>query len=197
MKKRRHTKKRKGYPWYYLSAGLVLFCASAFLSYYYLRPILSFESSFIEEIESRDDGNGKPDDEGDASGRLYTSRENGRYVGRRFNRDAYLVIAEDVIKKYMEDKQGKLVDLYMDREGTVYADFSSELKKNFRGDAFEEYKIISDLYKRLRINIPRFRSLKILINGREEESLGGHIIITKPIEAGIEYDRQRKTDRYF
>jgi hypothetical protein len=62
----------------------------------------------------------------------------------------------------------------------MYVDFGAELKKNFRGDAFEELSLIAGLYKSIRETIPGFKALKILIEGKETESLGGHINILKP-----------------
>jgi hypothetical protein len=69
----------------------------------------------------------------------------------------------------------------MDKDGIIYIDFGDELKKNFRGDALEELNIIGGLYKGIKSAVPGFNALKILIEGRETESFGGHIDISRPI----------------
>jgi hypothetical protein len=160
-----------------------------------LQPLLAFKSSFIENIER---ASGKePDDIKDTAKRLYASGSGNVSGSDKFSRGALLSTAEDVIKGYIKPFKVTLTDLYMDKEGVIYADFSGELRKSFQGDAQEEYRIIADLYKRLRINIPGFLYLKILIDGKEAESFGGHILISKPIGDKIEGRVKRKTDRYF
>lgn len=196
MKRTRRTKKRKSYFWYYVSAGFLLFLISVVASYLYFKPMLAFESPFIEDIQTqrvkKDSDYPEKEDL-----RLYTTQKRAFSNRERGQRGAYLFIAEDVIKKSIEPYRVKLRDLYMDREGTIYADFSGELKNNFHGDASEEYTIISELYKELKANIPSFRALKFLIEGKEIESFGGHIIVSRPIGEKIEDVRQDKTDRYF
>ena len=74
----------------------------------------------------------------------------------------------------------------MDKNSDIYVDFSDELRKNFNGDASEERQIIAGLYKSIKANVPDFESLRILINGKEAESFGGHIDISVPIGDAIE-----------
>jgi hypothetical protein len=196
MKRTRRTKKRKSYFWYYVSSGFLFFLISGIASYFYFKPMLAFEAPFIEDIQSqRLEGNS---DHQEKEGlRLYSSQKRVFTSREKSQRGAYLFIAEDVIKKLIEPYGVKLRDLYMDREGTIYADFSSELKNNFHGDASEEYSIISELYKRLKANVPSFTALKLLIEGKEMESFGGHIVISRPIVENIKDVKRDKTDRYF
>ncbi|MEF9437441.1 MAG: hypothetical protein L0922_01325 [Candidatus Mariimomonas ferrooxydans] len=196
MKKAQRTKKTKSYFWYYLLAAVLIFSTSITASYLYLKPKLAFKAPFIENIESQRLDT-KTDEGEENSLRLYESKRKDSSFNDELRRSALLVTAEDVIRKYMEPRSVKLLDLYMDKTGTIYADFSSELRKNFNGDAFDEYQIIADLYKRLRLNVPYFRALKILIDGKEAESLGGHIDISKPIGEKIEDITKRETNRYF
>jgi hypothetical protein len=41
--------------------------------------------------------------------------------------------------------------------------------------------VIARLYKGIKFKVPGFTALKILINGKETESFGGHIDISRPI----------------
>ncbi len=174
----------------------MLFLVSALGSYLYLKPMLAFQSPFIESI-----GSNIPegvDTGGDAGPeRLYTSEARGVSGNQKLDRRGSLVTAEDIIKRFMERRKVKLLDLYMDSQGTLYADFSDELSRNFHGDALEEYRMIADLYGRLRKNIPGFQLLKVLIDGKEAETIGGHLVITRPIGEKIEDVRLGKGKGYF
>lgn len=196
MKKARRTKKKGNYFRRYLLIAVFLFVSAAAASYLYFKPKLAFEVPFIENIESQH-AETRSGDEEEKSLRLYKSRTDVPNDNDDLRRGALLVTAEDIIKKSLEPLNVKLLDLYMDKNGTIYADFSSELIKNFNGDASEEYRLIADLYEKIKINIPDFRSLKILIDGKEADSFGGHIDISKPIGEKIEGVIQRKTYRYF
>lgn len=197
MKKTRRIKKTKSYFWHYLIVAALVFATAATASYFYLKPKLAFMSPFIESIESRYSGAKSPEVEEDSL-RLYKSlQRDSAGIYDKSGQAALLVTAENVIKKYMASYDTKLLDLYMDKKGTIYADFSSELKKKFKGDAFDEHQIIAGLYRNIRVNVPNFNSLKILIEGKEIDSLGGHIDTSKPIGKEIESVIQRKTYRYF
>jgi hypothetical protein len=195
--KQTHRIKKTRHRLRYLLAALLIFIISAAVSYFYFKPRLEFKSSFIENIESQLPDAKPPAGEKDSQ-KLYAPHD-GSAAGdsRQLAQDSTLVTAENTIKKYLETYNTELLDLYMDKEGTVYADLSSELKKKFTGDASDEYRIIADLYKNIRINVQGFNALKILIDGKEVTSLGGHIDISRPIGKEIEDVEQGKTDRYF
>ncbi len=195
MKKRRRlTKKRRSHFWLYLVTAT--FIASTTASYLYFKPMFALETPFIEDIETQN-AEKQIDEQGESSLRLYDSGQDDLFdndVNRRAN---LLVTAEDIIRRYMGTYSVRLLDLYMDGEGTIYADFGSELRKNFGGDAFDEYQIIARLYKSIEKNVQGFSALKILIEGKEVESFGGHIDISRPIGEDRKGGIQRKTNRYF
>ncbi|MEK6527645.1 MAG: GerMN domain-containing protein [Nitrospirota bacterium] len=195
--KKTHRIKKNSRRLRYLLAVLLIFVISAAASYFYFKPRLAFKSSFIENIESHLPGTKPPAGEKNSQ-RLYNSQsESAAEDNRQTAPDSTLVTAENTIKKYMEPYGTKLLDLYMDKDGTVYVDFSNELKKKFTGDAYDEYRIVADLYENIRINVPGFNALKILIDGKEAASIGGHIDISRPIGKEIEDVEQGKTDRNF
>lgn len=152
-------------------------------SFIYFKPRFSFESSFISDITSGNRGTAEETEETDP-GDLYkggysaSSEDEGR-------EDSVLVIAEDVIREYIKPYNIQLLDLYMDSTGVIYIDISDELRKNFRGDVLEELDIVAGLYSRIKEAVPGFTALKILIQGREADSFGGHIDISKPIGEDI------------
>ena len=184
MKKSIQNRKSRGKSgaWPFLFLLIITFTASTSVGYFYFKDKLAFESSFIAEIESRQIAAERIKHKR-RDLRLYEAKEAGTgFVSRK---DTMLVLAEDTIRKHMKPYKVRLLDLYMDKEGTVYIDFGDELKKNFMGDALKELSIIGGLYKGIKAAVPGFKALKILVEGRESESFGGHIDISKPIGGEI------------
>ncbi len=185
MKKSRQSKRAKkqktGFL-FYLFLIFVLFAISTGASYHYFKPSFTFESSFIDKfgarrLEDRDQ------DKKEGSLRLYKSSQYApsMWYDSGSRKDTLLNIAENVIRRYIKPYSVRLLDLYMDKEGIIYIDLSDGLRKNFKGDAFEEFSIIAGLYRSIKTTIPDFTALQILIEGREADSFGGHIDISKPI----------------
>ncbi len=161
---------------------IVSFAVSVGVSYIYFKEKFTVDSDFIADIEKRKDKAGE-DVSQNGSLRLYEAdrHETDDQGGEVLRKDTLLVVAEDVIRKYVEHYKVRLLDLYMDKEGVIYIDFGDELKKNFRGDALEELKIIAGLFNSIKSTIPGFTALKIIIEGKEDVSFGGHIDISKPM----------------
>lgn len=152
-------------------------------SFLYFKPKFSFESSFISDITS---GKSKTSEETENTdpGNLYNGSSSA--VSEEGGREgSAIVIAEDVIRDYIKPYNTQLLDLYVDRAGVIYIDFSDGLQKNFKGDALDEFNMIAGLYAKLKAAVPGFTAMKILIQGKEADSLGGHIDISKPIGEGI------------
>jgi hypothetical protein len=186
LNKRTRRKKRR---WLFPLALIIIFILTTGASYLYFKDKFAFEPFLISNIEP---GVAKIGHEGrkDNSVRLYKSPENNRHdqVFRGetiLRKDSLLVAAEDIIRRYIKPYNVSLIDLYMDKEGIIYMDFSDELKKNFKGDAFEELTLIGGLYKKIKAAIPNFTAMKILIEGKEVESFGGHIDISKPLGEAV------------
>jgi hypothetical protein len=186
MKKEKRSKKKGSIKMTLLFLIMLIFIYSLATmgSYFILKDKFAFESDFISDIESRVKLNG--DDGMQEPVRLYKDRRNvsnrGMFVMRK---DTLLTIAEDVIRNGIKPYRAKLLDLYMDREGVLYIDFGSEIIKNFSGSADEEMNFIAGLFRAVKKKIPELSAMKILIEGREVESIGGHIDISKPIGGEI------------
>lgn len=183
MKKtKKGNKKTKNRRWPIVIVLLFVYILSAGVSYFILKDKFAFESTFITEIQTRQalsEIKKKPKQ----TGRLYETSESVPAVksGNVPRKDRMLVIAEDTIRKMVEEYDVKLLDLYLDRDGLIYMDFSDELKKNYHMDISEELNFLAGLFNNLRLSIPGLTAMKILIEGKETDSLGGHIDISKPI----------------
>ena len=169
----------------FLFIMILFFLMSAGASYFYFKPVLSSKSSVDTYSAAQPDI--RPKDTKEGAHRLYKSNgENASTMNDSgLKNDSELAGAENSIKKYLEPYNTELNDLYMDSSGTIYIDIGDELKRNFKGDASEELNIIAGLYKSIKVTVYGLRAMKILINGNEAESIGGHIDISMPIGGEI------------
>jgi len=166
----------------FLLVLVIILLLSAGASFFFFKDKFAFDSSFLADIEARQDKKNDEKQEDD-SGRLYEGgrQESDTGDSAAFIQDAQLVAAEDTIRRYIEQYNVRLIDLYMDNEGVIYIDLGEEIKRNFSGGAIDELKLIAGLYKGIKAVVPGCTALKFLIQGGEAESLGGHIDISRPI----------------
>lgn len=173
----------------FLVALLLTFALSLGVSYFFMKGKFEFDTSFMEELASKPVKT-KNTEQKEVARRLYETGTSSLPSGGDPNleRKNSLAAAEDLIKKRMDAYGASLLDLYMDNEGVLYVDIGDELKKKFRGDASEELNIVAGLFRDIEAAVPGFTALKILINGHEADTIGGHIDISKPIGREIAED---------
>ncbi len=82
----------------------------------------------------------------------------------------------------------KLLGLYKDASQMLYVDLSDELRRNFQGDALTEYLLLKGIYESLISNLQDIQDIKILIEGKEAETLGGHFYLKYPLKNTVAYD---------
>ena len=72
-------------------------------------------------------------------------------------------------------QQAHLRGLYLDRVGTAYVDFSSELVDFHPGGTDEEIATIFSIVDSLVYNLPQIKRVHILVNGEERDTLKSHL----------------------
>ncbi len=107
-------------------------------------------------------------------------------------------IAEAVIEEYLKgpEKGGvspvpqnvKLLGLYRDSKQILYIDLSDDLRRNFRGDALAEYLLLKGIYESLIANIQDIQDIKILVEGKEIETIGGHVYLKYTLKNIVSYE---------
>ncbi|MBF0538619.1 MAG: GerMN domain-containing protein [Nitrospirae bacterium] len=75
----------------------------------------------------------------------------------------------------------KLLGLYYGIDKILYIDASNELQRNFHGDAMAELMLLKSIYETV-VNNMEAEDVKVLINGTETESLGGHFYLKYPLK---------------
>ncbi|HEB75834.1 MAG TPA: hypothetical protein ENJ04_05745 [Nitrospirae bacterium] len=78
--------------------------------------------------------------------------------------------------------EGTRVDnIFISSDGVVYLDFNREFSRNFQGDVLDEYMLLKSIFNTILGNLD-VRDVMILINGKEAETIGGHLLINRPLK---------------
>ncbi|HYQ47643.1 MAG TPA: hypothetical protein VEP69_01130 [Thermodesulfovibrionales bacterium] len=102
-----------------------------------------------------------------------------------------IALAEAVVEEFFKEagdvyaipQNVKILGIYRDANQLLYIDLSDEVRRNFQGDALDEYLLLKGLYDTLVSTIPDFQDLKVLVEGKEIETLGGHFFLKYPLKS--------------
>lgn len=76
----------------------------------------------------------------------------------------------------------KLLGIYSGSDGILYVDLSDEFRRNFQGDALTEFLLLKGLYESIISNVTGIDDVKVIIEGKEMESIGGHLLALYPLK---------------
>jgi hypothetical protein len=99
-------------------------------------------------------------------------------------------MAEGLVLEYIkglpqELRQTMIKGIYRDSSRILYLDLSDDFRRSFSGDARYEYYVVKGLYQTIITNVPDIRDVRILIEGREVETIGGHVSILRPLKESL------------
>ena len=99
-------------------------------------------------------------------------------------------LAESILQEYFKGFKSNMKNtvvrgVYEDRNKMMYVDLSDEFRRNASGDARYEYYLLKSLYQTLVTNISGVGDVKLLIEGREIESVGGHMLTRVPLKESV------------
>jgi spore germination protein GerM len=123
----------------------------------------------------------------------YPVKEHLQVEERRLpRRNVPVAIAEAAVEQYLRGpidtksssipKDTKILGIYKGADGILYLDLSDDFRRNFRGDAFTEFLLLKGLYQSIIANVEDILDVKILIEGKEIETLGGHLYLLYPLK---------------
>jgi hypothetical protein len=122
----------------------------------------------------------------------YPSEERLVMEERKVKRQASVVAtAEEIAAAYLKGPSkgrsdvpadARVLGVYSGNDGILYLDISDEFRRNFQGDAMTEYLLLKGLYESIISNISGIDDVKILIEGKEIESIGGHLFALYPLK---------------
>lgn len=126
--------------------------------------------------------------------RVYYPSE-GRLImeERRIRRQVSIApLAEEIVEEFLRGPSNagkslvpsgtKLLSAYYGTDGIVYVDLSEEFRRNFQGDALAEYLLLKGLYDSIISNVTGVDDVKIIVEGKEIESIGGHFFAQYPLK---------------
>ena len=82
----------------------------------------------------------------------------------------------------------KLLGLYRGADKLLYVDLSDELRRKFQGDALAEFFLMKGLYESIISNVEDIQDVKVLVEGKEVETLGGHFYLLYPLKDTVSYE---------
>jgi hypothetical protein len=119
-----------------------------------------------------------------ATVRIFSPRDSGLSAEiRRIKPDSLQIkMAENLIAEYLRMLPGRMPDskvlgVYRDKKHVLYVDLSDDFRRSFSGDARQEFLLLKSLYETVVQNVPGAEDVRILVEGKETESIGGHFII--------------------
>lgn len=113
-------------------------------------------------------------------------------------RTTQIAIAEAIVEEFLKGpmgirvsdmpKEARLLGIYRDENRIFYIDLSDEFRRNFQGDALMEFLLLKGLYESLVSNLDEIEDVKVLVEGREIETLGGHFYLSYPLKDMVSYE---------
>jgi hypothetical protein len=113
-------------------------------------------------------------------------------------RTKQFAIAEAVVEEYFKGpgndtvsslpQNVSLLGIYKGSDQILYVDLSDEVRRNFQGDALSEFLLLKGLYESLLANLQGIDDIKILVEGKEIETLGGHFYLKYPLKNLASYE---------
>ncbi len=81
----------------------------------------------------------------------------------------------------------KLRTVFFTKGGETYVDLSPELRQNHPGGTTNEILTVYAIVSALTANLPAITSVQILIDGKEVDTLAGHLDLRRPIEQDLKW----------
>jgi len=83
--------------------------------------------------------------------------------------------------------QTKLRDVFVTERGDAFVDLSSEVSTNHSGGAIDELLTIYTIVNALTVNLPAITRVQILIDGKEVQTLAGHVDLRHPLAKSLQW----------
>lgn len=81
----------------------------------------------------------------------------------------------------------KLRTVFFTKAGEIYVDLSGDVQSNHPGGTTNETLTVYALVSALTSNLPAVTSVQILVDGKEVDTLAGHLDLRRPIEQDLKW----------
>jgi spore germination protein GerM len=82
-----------------------------------------------------------------------------------------------------------LKTVLLSEKGDAFVDFSPELSTNHSGGSLDELLTVYAIIDTLTVNLPAIARVQILIDGKEADTLAGHIDLRRPLAKNLTWTR--------
>ncbi len=82
---------------------------------------------------------------------------------------------------------------YVTERGDAFVDLSSEISTKHRGGSFTELLTVYAIVNAVTANLPTVQRVQILIDGKEAETLAGHVDLRRPLIRDVTLVREPET----
>lgn len=79
--------------------------------------------------------------------------------------------------------------IYLSERGDLFVDLSPEVTRNHTGGALDELFTVYTLVNALTVNLPAIQRVQLLIDGRETDTLAGHVDLRNPLSRNMNWVR--------
>jgi spore germination protein GerM len=81
----------------------------------------------------------------------------------------------------------KLRTLFLSERGDAFVDLSSEISTNHIGGALDELFTVYAIVNALTVNLPAISRVQILVDGKEVDTLAGHVDLRHPLQKNMKW----------
>lgn len=79
--------------------------------------------------------------------------------------------------------------VFLTERGEAYVDFSPEISTKHPGGSLDELLTVYAIVDTLTVNLPAIAQVQILVNGREVDTLAGHVDLRRPLAKNLTWTR--------
>lgn len=77
--------------------------------------------------------------------------------------------------------------LYIGERGDAFVDLSAEVRTHHTGGSLDELFTIYSIVNALTVNLPAITRVQILVDGREADTLAGHVDLRRPLQKNLKW----------
>ena len=77
--------------------------------------------------------------------------------------------------------------IFVAEDGTAFVDLSKEAVTNHRGGSLDELFAVYAIVNAVTVNLPAIKSVQILIDGQEVDTLAGHVDLRHPLARNLRW----------
>ena len=81
--------------------------------------------------------------------------------------------------------------LYVTERGDAFVDLSAEAQSKHTGGALDELFTVYTIVDALTVNLPAITRVQILVDGKEVDTLAGHVDLRHPLQKNLQWIREK------